>query len=276
MKYSYFFILASLFFAWASQAGLPPKQLKGSETLSEVMIDAIHAAGLPNELAYLGGGSTLGENALLQGFQDLVPLSREVRPEALQFAQQMGFELLPYPIALDGITILVNSDNKLEGLDLATLRKIYTCEIKLWEEISKGEKKGSIHALRRDDKSGTSDLFKTVVGVQEFGDCVAVLSPQDIASQTSSDPLSIGYGSLSDLRDKNRKVGISRSAEESPIFPNLETIRNFSYPLARKLYIYTVGGNRTPAILEQKLMKVLTDRNQMDKIVESHGFYTLK
>src|SRR5689334_244758 len=64
-----------------------PFQFRGSDTLFGAITDAINQAGLQSTLQYLGGGSGLGESGLRTGTQNIAPMSRALKDEAINDLQ---------------------------------------------------------------------------------------------------------------------------------------------------------------------------------------------
>lgn len=250
--------------------------ISGSDTLGGVMTDAIIAAGLSQKIAYIGGGSSVGEKALVNGEIGITGMSREFKPEALQQAQAQGVTPVAHVIALDGLAILVNKSNSLHGVDFPTLVQIFTCQITSWNQVPGSNKNGPIKVYRRDDKSGTTDTFKSLVGVKNFGSCVSVLAETaDIADRTSVEPESLAYAGMSGLREGNRALAVAAKSGAQVIEPNTTTVRNMTYPLARKLYVYEATGAKTANEAEQELLEYVLDRSFLDPIVQDHDFITL-
>lgn len=247
----------------------------GSDTLGGVMTDAIIAAGMDQSIGYIGGGSSVGEKALVNGEIGMTAMSRAMKPEAVAQAQAAGVAIVEHVIALDGLAIFVNKSNATPGLDLNTLARIFTCEITSWAQVPGSGKATAIRAYRRDDLSGTTDTFKSLVGVKKFGDCVTVVhETADIAEKTSTDVDAVGYAGLSGKKENNRELAISK-AGNSYVIPTAATIRNETYPLSRKLYIYEATGARTANKEEAQLLEQLLDRSFLDPIVQDHDFVTL-
>lgn len=63
----------------SASAFAAPFTFKGSDTLAGMMTDAIQAAGLAEEIQYVGGGSGKGEEAIVAGQQGIAPMSRELK-----------------------------------------------------------------------------------------------------------------------------------------------------------------------------------------------------
>jgi phosphate transport system substrate-binding protein len=249
--------------------------ISGSDTMGGVLTDAIIAAGMDQTIGYVGGGSSVGEKALLNGEIGITAMSREMKPEVAAQLQAAGVTPVAHAVALDGISIFVNNGNTLAGVDLTTLAKIFTCEITSWAQVPGSGKNGAIHAFRRNDESGTTDTFKNLVGVKNFGACVTVLAETaDIAEKTGVDADAVGYAGLSGKNDKNRELGVSK-AGNAYVQPTVATIRNKTYPLARTLFIYEATGARKANAVEAQLLEQLLDRSFLDPIVQDHDFVTL-
>lgn len=250
--------------------------LKGSDTLAGVMTDALIAAGLDDEISYQGGGSGLGEAAIVAKQQGIAPMSRAFKPEQLAAAQAAGILPKAHVIGLDGIGVFVFMANHAAKLTLAQLKSIYTCETTTWQQIPGSDTTGPIAAYRRNDNSGTTDAFKTMVGVSAFGACVhALADTADIAHKTETDPNAIGYSGMTARRDDNRPVSIAKDATTAGIFPTVATIRAKTYPLARDLYVYEASGSFTPNTAEAAFLHKLIDRSFLDPILQDNDFYTI-
>lgn len=270
------FVLSALLMVSAAAHAQNKAVFAGSDTLAGVMTDAIIASGMDQQIQYAGGGSGTAEKGLLSGDQGLGPMSREMKPEILAELRAKGLDVVPHVIALDGIAIFVQEGNSLPALDLATVTRIFTCELTKWEQIPGANVRGDIKVVRRNDTSGTTDAFKHFTGVKKFGACVNVMNETaDIAEATSRDALAIGYAGLSGKVEANRIVAISAKAGAPAVLPTTATVRNFTYPMARQLFVYEITGARQPSTVEQDLLGYLTDRSFLDPIVQAHEFITI-
>jgi phosphate transport system substrate-binding protein len=269
-------ILAALLTATTTVFAQTQVSFSGSDTLGGVMTDAIIAAGMNQKITYTGGGSGVGEKAMINGEISIAAMSREFKVEALDIAKSKGIVPVAHVVALDGIGIFVNAANPVVSLDFTTLSKIYTCDITSWNQVPGSGKNGPIKAYRRNDQSGTTDTFKHFVGVKNFGACVTMVNETaDIADLTATDVDAIGYAGLSAVNAKNRTVAMAQKAGQTAVLPNTTTIRNGSYPLARKLFVYEATGAKTVAGAEQELLEYLLDRSFLDPIVQDHDFITI-
>lgn len=270
---STFLMLATSAFLSTAQA--QKQSFSGSDTMGGLLTDAIIAAGFDKEITYVGGGSGVGEKAFLNGEINLTALSRPMKPEVVSQLQALGVNPEANVIALDGVAVFVNETNKTAGLDLLTVSKIFTCEITSWAQIPGSGKSSAIHAFRRNDQSGTTDTFKSLVGLKNFGACVTVLNETaDIAEKTATDSDAIGYSGLSGKNEHNLELALAKSRSQF-VQPTAATIRNETYPLSRKLYLYSASGKRSPNAVEAKLLEQLLDRSFLDPIVQDHDFITI-
>ncbi|MBM3382724.1 MAG: hypothetical protein FJY29_09825 [Betaproteobacteria bacterium] len=269
-------VSALILSAVSATAAAAPFTFKGSDTLAGMMTDAIQASGLQDEIQYVGGGSGKGEEAIVAGQQGIAPLSRELKKDAAAKAAAAGIELVAHPIALDGLGVFVNRPNAISKLSLPQLKAIFTCEITDWSKLPGSGKTGAIEAFRRDDNSGTTDTFKSIVGIKAFGACVTVMAETaDIASETASNPNAIGYAGLSASREGNRTVSISKTDDAGAYQPTVHNVRVKLYPLSRTLFVYEAKGSYSLNTAESKLLPQITDRSFMDPIVQQNDFITL-
>lgn len=270
------FVLSCLILTTAVTLQAAPKHLlSGSDTMAGVLTDAIVAAGMDQSIGYVGGGSGVGEKAFVAGEIGMAALSRPMNPELLQQMHAAGMTPIAHVVALDGLSIFVNSSNPLTGLDFSTLAKVFSCQYTSWNQIPGSGKTGPIKAFRRNDQSGTTDTFKSLVGLKKFGECVVVVNDTvDISENTANDADAIGYAGESANKSGNRALGVAKTGSQF-VLPLTTTIRNGSYPLSRQLYIYEVSGARTPNAIEAQLLEQLLDRSFLDPIIQDHDFITL-
>ena len=250
--------------------------IKGSDTLAGVLLNAISESDMANEISYLGGGSGKGEKALVAAEQGFAPMSRPMKAEVIAEARLAGMEPVAHVIGLDGIGVFINHTNVLASLTIEQVKKIYTCELTDWTQLSGSGIVGSIKVYRRDDLSGTTDTFKSLVGIEAFGACVTILpETADIAYETASQANAVGYSGLSAQREGNRSLALAKTITDSAFLPTVANIRTGVYPLARKLYVYEATGSRVPNAIEAELLGYLLDRSFLDPILQANGFFTL-
>ncbi len=266
-------VILALGIATTAQA----KQIfSGSDTLAGAITDAIIQSGMDQVLGYAGGGSGVGETNMIAGDQGIAPMSRPLKAEAIAAMSAKGNSAVPHVLGLDGVSVYINKANKTAQLDVATVTKIYTCELTRWEQIANSGLKGDIHAFRRNDVSGTTDAFKSFTGIKTFGACAVVVEETaDISEKTSRDPLAVGYAGLSGKVEDNYALALAAKAGAAAVEPTTVTIRNGTYPFTRKLFIFEVTGKSPANSVEQEFLSNVTDRSFMDPIMQAHEFVTI-
>jgi phosphate transport system substrate-binding protein len=176
-------------------------------------------------------------------------------------------------LALDGVAVIVNQANPITQLSLDQIARIFAGELTDWGNV--GGAKRPIKVYRRDDKSGTTDTFKALVMARsqlKFGtDLKAFESSELVSSSVASDPDGIGYIGLPYV-NQNRALAISTAcgivASPSPF-----TIKTESYPLMRRLYLYTTGVSKDP-VARDLVDFALSDQAQ--STVQDAGFVDQK
>lgn len=271
-------LVSTLMVVLSTQAFGQAKAIKGSDTLMGVMTDAILAAGMENEVTYVGGGSGKGQTGLVEGEQTIAPSSSsfDMNKHGAKL-QEKGIVVKEHVIGLDGVGVWANKDLGLTNfaLTLDQLKKIFTCEATRWGDLRAGAI-GTIEAYRRDDNSGTTDTFKKLVGIEKFGDCVIIIAETtEIAHITSTRKLAIAYAGMSAKRDGNATASIAKNAQSPAFQPTVDNVRSFDYPLARKLYVYEATGSASVSGIEADLLNNLLDRSFVDPILQAHDFFTL-
>lgn len=265
---------STLVFGLRAEAAAP-QQLRGSDTLFGAITTAINQLGLTSSVQYLGGGSGLGETGLRTGTQGIAPMSRALSSAAIDDLKQQGVTPVQNVIGLDGVAVFVKRTDAITQIDIPTLRAIFTCQVTDWSNVPNSGMKGPIAVYRRNDVSGTTDTFLTLVGITSFGACTNVLeTTADIATTTSTNPAAIGFAGMSGERPDNKPLAIGRASSGPFVAPSIATVRDFSYPLARRLYVNVVSGKRVPSAAEQSLLDNLLDRSFMDEILRANEFVT--
>ena len=234
----------------------------GSDTLKSAILEAISQAEqlqvLPvGALVYTGGGSGVGEAGLRAGTQGIAPMSRAFSTAAINDLLSQGVTPVTNAIGLDGVSVFAEAGNATPSIDFATLRGIFGCTITTWEQVPGATLTGPIAVYRRDDASGTTDTFKTLTGLAAFGTCATIVpSTEAIASHTSTEANAIGYAGLSGKVAGNKELAVVSPVTGAAVLPTVANIRDFSYPLSRRLFVNSVADGRSPSALEQSLTSI--------------------
>jgi len=171
-------------------------------------------------------GSSSGIQAVLEGRCDIGLSSRELKAE--ESAQNLTGTVLAY----DGIAVIVNPDNPVSDLDVATIAKIYTGEITNWKDA--GGNDAEIVLIGREAGSGTRDGFESITNTANHCQYRQELtSTGDVITAVSQNPDAIGYASLASVKDTVRAVTVGGVA------PTEETVKDGSYIIQRPFVLVT-------------------------------------
>ena len=177
-------------------------------------------------VTYNATGSGAGIQAVQEGRCDIGLASRNLKDEE----KSSGLE--GTVLAYDGIAIIVNPENPVSDLDVETIAKIYTGEIKNWKDV--GGNEAEIVLIGREGGSGTRDGFESITDTEDKCKYRQELtSTGDVITTVASNPDAIGYASLASVKDtvKALKVG--------GVVPSEETIKDGSYVVQRPFVLVT-------------------------------------
>ena len=198
--------------------------------------------------------------------------SRSIKEKEVQKAKESGINLEEIVLGFDGITVIVNHDNKVADLDKETLGKVFAGDITNWKEL--GGEDAEIVVLSRDSSSGTHSYFKEAIvrsgkkeSIKEYGTKTLYMpSNQAILQEVKSNKYAIGYIGMGYMEDSVNEVAVDG------IEPTFQNVADKSYPIAREVYWYVDGDRKGN---EAKLVEfALSPKGQ--EIVKSEGFVPAK
>ena len=200
----------------------------GSTSMDQV-IGALSEAFEENEgitVTYNATGSGAGIQAVQEGRCDIGLASRNLKDE--EKASGLEGTVLAY----DGIAVIVNPENPVSDLDLETIAKIYTGEIKNWKEV--GGNDAEIVLIGREGGSGTRDGFESITDTEDKCKYRQELtSTGDVITTVASNPNAIGYASLASVKDTVKALSVDG------VKPSEATIKDGSYVVQRPFVLVT-------------------------------------
>ena len=263
-------ILGALFTGCGGAKESKVIQAKGSDTILNVtqgIAEEFMQKNPKAKIAVTGGGSGVGISALLNKTTDIAMASRSMKQSEIDKAKELGIGVEEVVLGFDGITLIVNQNNSVKGLDSVTLGKIFRGEITNWKEVGGDDAK--IVALSRDSSSGTHEFFKEHVirggekNNLEYGpETLYMPSNEAIKQEVKSNKYAIGYIGMGYMDDSVHSLAIDGIA------PSKENVSNKTYPIAREVYWY-VPSERTGTMKELVDFAISADGQS---IVESEGF----
>ena len=175
-------------------------------------------------------------------------------------------------LALDGVTVIVNSANPIATLSVQQIRSLFSGAITDWGDRQVGGKAGPVHLYRRDDNSGTFDTFLSLImhGAKVRSDAQQFEDSEALSAAVAKDPAGIGFIAIPYV-GPNKALALS-DVGTAVVRPNAMTIATGDYILARRLFLYTSQTNGNPDI-QRFIQFALSDAGQ--KLVEQVGFIPL-
>ena len=220
---------------------------------------------------------------LVDGEVDLIVVT-EPSKEELEYAKQKNVELEIVPVVKEGFVFYVNAENEVSNLKLEEIQKIYTGEIKNWNEV--GGKDEKIRPFQRPENSGSQTGMLSLVMKDkkmmkpETEDLIETMSEIiNIVSDYDNGLNSIGYSyyyyatTMYDTIDSNVADRIKLLSIDG-VYPNNTTIKNGAYPLQTSYYIVTRKDTEVDRSTRKLLNAMLSDRGQA--IAEEVGYVRAK
>ncbi len=202
----------------------------GSTSVEGVILGAIEIFSEQNPnvtITYDPTGSSTGVKSAASGDYDIGLASRDVKDSETE-----EFGATGTPFAIDGIAIIVNTQNTVTDLSLEQIAAIADGSIANWSEV--GGADAPIVLIGREAGSGTRDGFESIVGVEECVYEQEITSTGGVIGAVSQNPNAIGYASLSAVDDKVMAITVEGVAATE------ETIKDGTYKVQRNFNFVTV------------------------------------
>jgi len=193
------------------------------------------------------------------GETDVSNASRPIRPDEFQAAKEKGVQFIELPVALDGLSIVVNPKNGwVDKLTVEQLQAIYLEDgtARKWNDLDPAWPDQPIKVYSPGTDSGTFDYFKEVVvpkGKNLRPDLSASEDDNVLVTGVAGDQYSIGYFGASyyyENKEKLKSVAVVNPETGEAVHPDPEHVINGSYaPFGRPLFIYVnVASLRRPEV----------------------------
>ncbi|WP_408600380.1 substrate-binding domain-containing protein [Pseudomonas sp. PLMAX] len=231
------------------EQGLLKVHSEAADKANESRIVGETLEGRRVEVELAAHGSSTGFTALKSASADLAASSRPIKDSELVSLQPLGdlkSAAAEQVIAIDGLAIILHPQNPLNTLDTGQLARIFSGEVKTWEEL--GGQGGAIHLYARDDQSGTYDTFKELVlsghGKTLSGSAKRFESSEQLSDAVTQDPHGIGFIGLPYVRSA-KAVAIA-DGQSMAMLPLNSLIATEDYPLSRRLFLYLPPKGNNP------------------------------
>jgi phosphate transport system substrate-binding protein len=247
--------------------------LGGSETLDmdgSSTVFPITEAVVEEYGKFLGGSAriTVGISGTGGGFQkfcngetDISSASRPIKAVEVERCAKAGVEFIELPIAVDGLTVVVNSENDfLQCVTVEDLHLMWGPEseeiINRWNQVRDQWPDEPLLLFGPGADSGTFDYFTKVINGEaqaSRGDFIASERDDVLVQGISGEKNSLGYFGFS-FFEENQDIlrGVAIDGGSGCIAPTRETINNDTYnPLSRPLFIYVSKESAQDADVDQ-------------------------
>jgi phosphate transport system substrate-binding protein len=188
----------------------------------------------------------------------LAAVSRIPSIEERRRAAKLGRTLADHKLALDSVVFFTHPSNTVEVVSIEELKKIYKATNITWNKaMLTSDISSNIDRFSLSRESGTFTYFKERVmyGEDTSDNIIHIYTPGQILDMVASNPSSLGFCSLTVLKNKNfpsrDKVKILKVASifdengTKPILDDLSLelsmVRRGEYPLTRYVYLISAG-----------------------------------
>jgi phosphate transport system substrate-binding protein len=209
------------------------------------------------------GGSSRGVADARQGLADIGMVSRAMKDEEK--------DLHAFPVARDGVGIILHKENPVPSLTDEQVIAIYTGKITNWKDV--GGKDAAITVVNKAEGRSTLEVFlhyfklkntdvraQVVIGDNEQG-----------VKTVSGNRNAIGYVSIGTAEyDASQGVQI-KLLPTGGVIASTETVRNGTFPISRPLHIVT----RTPPVGLAKAFIEYAQSHAVHDIIKQQYFVPL-
>jgi phosphate transport system substrate-binding protein len=219
-----------------------------------------------------GGGSGTGISALINGTTDICMSSRSMKPaEKGKLRDRYNTTGVEIPVARDGLAVYVHASNPLTEITVAQLKDIFTGKLTNWKDVGGPDSKIIVYS--RENSSGTYVFFKeNVLEGRDFSPRAQTMpGTASVVNAVAKEKFGIGYGGAAYAKGI-KILGVKKDPAGPAITPDLKTVTNGTYPLARPLFFYV--RNSPSGDIKSFVDFVLSPDGQ--KIVDKVGYYPVK
>lgn len=202
------------------------------------------------EVSQRPSGTTIEH--LIKGTIDIAATARVPTLAEFEAAQIKKIPLKTYPIAHDGLVIMIHPDRArdITGLNNDEARRIFfEGSLVDWSALHPRAEGSIIPYVRDPMLSGEAETFGKYItgqsGAPYAANAVRVSTAAEIISHIAQDPNGIGIAPYS-LVDSSVHLLAYGHDRDSQVFPTADAVRNLSYPLRLDLFLITNGTPTGP------------------------------
>lgn len=254
-------------------------QVQGSDTmvnLAQAWAEAYQKVAPSVSIEVGGGGSGVGIAALINGTIEIANSSRDMKADEKTKAKSAtGKDPKEFTVGYDALAIYVHKDNPLNEITMEQLASIYAEDGKIakWSDLGvtvPGCGSGEIIRISRQSSSGTYEFFREhVLNKKDFRQGSRDMNgSKEVVDTVSGTPCAIGYSGMGYATPGVKMLKVAAKAGATPYAPTVENAQKKTYPIARPLFMYTLGNPEG----EAKAYISWTLSADGQKIVEETGY----
>lgn len=237
-------------------------KISGSTTLqpiTQAAADKLMSMNSGLSITVSGGGSGTGIKDATAGTVNIGMSSRELTTDEMK-------SLKVYPVANDGIAIIVNPDNPVKDLTKDQAAKIFLGEIKNWKDV--GGNDAPIVVMTRETGSGTrATLEEMILEKKSVVERATPFASSTLIKQAvAKDKNAIGFDSIGFVDSTVKAVSLDGKSATAA------TVISGSYGMGRQLFCLT-NGNASG--LSAIFIDYLKTQDCQDNIVVKEGYVKL-
>lgn len=254
-------------------------QVQGSDTMvnvAQAWAEAYGAKHADVSVEVGGGGSGVGIAALINGTIEIATASRELKAdEKAKAKSSAGKEAHEYTVGFDALAIFVHKNNPLNEITVEQLASIFgeSGTATKWSDLGvtvPGCDSAEIIRVSRQSSSGTYEFFREhVLNKKDFKlGSRDMNGSKEVVELVGNTPCAIGYSGMGYATDRVKMLKVAAKAGAPSFAPSVENAQSKAYPIARPLFLDTIGVPEGPA--KAFIAWVLSDEGQ--KIVHDTGY----
>jgi phosphate transport system substrate-binding protein len=257
---------------------------KGSDTmvnLAQAWAEMYTGVTTKASVEVSGGGSGTGVAALINGTVDIANCSRQIKPKELELAtQNTGKAPREFIVGYDALAVYVHHDTPIDKITIPQLAEIYgeNGTLTKWNQLSIKHSEcpsDKIIRISRQSNSGTYFYFREALLGKNWDFRIGSLDlhgSKDVVEVIGRTPCAIGYSGMGYATSHVKMLEVATDTDAPYYAPTLENVLAKTYPIARPLYMYSLG--EPTGEIKVYLDWILSEEGQ--KIVEKLGFVPLE
>ena len=253
---------------------------KGSDTivnLAQAWAEKYTGISSSASVEVSGGGSGTGVAALINGTVDIANCSRQITSTELEQAtQNTGKVPQEFIVGYDALAVYVHHGTPIDKITISQLAEIYGEDgtITQWSHLgiqNSACPSDKIMRISRQSNSGTYFYFREAL-LGKYRDfelgSLDLHGSKDVVEVIGGTPCAIGYSGMGYATPHVKMLAIATDENATYYAPTLENVLAKSYPIARPLYMYSLG--EPMGEIKAYLDWILSAEGQ--QIVEQLGF----